>query len=72
MKTQPGDKTDGHKSEPENRYKRIEELEESVRRSARRTSSLRLHMWLAAITVIASVIGTVIAAYYAYRTSGGL
>ncbi|RQZ50904.1 hypothetical protein DIE17_03770 [Burkholderia sp. Bp9099] len=53
----------------EERDKRIEMLASRSTQAAESASTLKANMWLAALTVVIAVVGTVIAAYFATQSS---
>lgn len=53
----------------EERDKRIETIAASAAKSAEQAVNLKTNMWLAALTVIIFVVGTVVAAYFATQSS---
>ncbi|AOI83269.1 hypothetical protein WI67_12860 [Burkholderia cepacia] len=53
----------------EERDKRIELLADRAAKAAESASTLKANMWLAALTVVIAVVGTVIAAYFATQSS---
>lgn len=53
----------------EERDKRIESIALSAADSAGKAANLKTNMWLAALTVIIFVVGTVVAAYFATQSS---
>ncbi|MDE1007703.1 MAG: hypothetical protein OSB38_18725, partial [Paraburkholderia fungorum] len=53
----------------EERDKRIDLLVASAAKSAEQAGTLKANMWLASLTVVVAVVGTVIAAYYATQSS---
>lgn len=53
----------------EERDRRIESIAASAAKSAEQAVSLKTNMWLAALTVIIFVVGTVVAAYFATQSS---
>ncbi|VVE79354.1 hypothetical protein PSP31120_02191 [Pandoraea sputorum] len=62
-------KIDAFIAQSAERDKRIELLAVSAAKSAEQAATLKSNMWLAALTVVLAVIGTVVAAYFATQSS---